>query len=67
MAETRQMSKEKLISIIREAKSLGVQRLKYGNVEVEFKRTFDELPTSSASEVDLKNYDEFLFDDGVTQ
>lgn len=67
MAETRQISREKLISIIKEAKGLGVQRLKFGNVEVEFARMYDNLPDIPTDEVDKAAYDGYLFDDGVKQ
>jgi len=65
MAETRQISKEKLMKILREAKELGVQRLKFGDVEVEFAPKFDDLPDMPAGNVDRVSYEHHLFSDGV--
>jgi len=65
MAETRLISKEKMMQVLREAKELGVQRLKFGDVEVEFAPKFDDLPEMPAANVDRVSYEHHLFSDGV--
>ena len=64
MATTRQMSREKLIEIIKSAKELGVQKLKYGELEVVFNPYFDDVFERESTKADRISYEQRLFDDG---